>query len=141
MVSFDDVKIIGLTTTLIDYKLAFAINEKLGIRLVRYKDILSYDENPYPFFHYDCGENDNAYNLISINENGKNWIKFPIQTDFLFVIRNFITEDALNEKIAAIRSIPYISYAYEIDLNSNNDIGEVLECIELHEMNIFSGND
>ena len=96
MVSFDDVKIIGLTTTIIDYKLAFAINEKLGIRLVRYNDILSYDEDPYPFFHYDRGENDNAYNLISINENGKNWIKFPIQTDFLFVIRNFITEDAIN---------------------------------------------
>lgn len=141
MVSFDDVKIIGLTTTLIDYKLAFAINEKLGIRLVRYNDILSYDGDLYPFFHYDSGENDNAYNLISINENGKKWIKLPIQTDFLFVIRNFITEGALNEKITAIRSIPYISYTYEIDLDSNDETGEVVECIELHETSIFSGND
>ena len=54
---FDDIHIIGINATLVDYKLAYYLNECLNFNFVRLKDILLDESHPYAFFYYNAGEN------------------------------------------------------------------------------------
>ena len=63
--SFDDTTVIGINSTLIDYKLAWSINNKLSLDLARYDDLI-FEGAPFSFFYYNAGENYNVYNLVSL---------------------------------------------------------------------------
>ena len=49
---FDDIQIIGISSTLADYKLAYFFNNDLNFKFIRLDDILLDQQHPYAFFYY-----------------------------------------------------------------------------------------
>ncbi len=135
---FDDIKIIGISTNLIDYKLAWHINKQLNINLVKYEDIINEDGMEFSYYLYDGGENCNTYNLVEIaNKEGK-WVSFFPPTEYLLIIRNFIADDKLESVLRMIKSVEGVNHAYLIDLDMNSKIDTILEDIEMHEIELVS---
>ena len=133
---FDDIKIIGINTSMFDYQLAHFINKTLKIDLVKYKSITTDGENFYSFYHYAAGENANTFNLVGLISENKEWVSFKPRTEFLLIIRNYIKESTYQLLISKIKSIPQVYHAYNIDLDVNKKIDVILEDIEFHEMEI-----
>ena len=135
--SFDDIKIIGINSSLADFKLAWNINNKLSINFVRYNDIFE-NGAQYAFYYYDTGETGNTFNLVSLVYKGTYWQQTSPRIDFMLIIRNYIAPTKLNEMLKSIREIPGIGYAFIMDPLSDNSIGLLLETIELHEIDLLN---
>jgi hypothetical protein len=133
---FDDIRIIGINTVMLDYQLAWNLNKSLKLNFAKYKDITSDGENFFSFYFYDAGENANAFNLVALANEETKWVSFSPQTDYLLIIRNYIKDSDFQSILTKIKSIPKIVYAYTIDLGKNSKIDTILEDIEMHEMEI-----
>lgn len=130
---FDDIHIIGVNSTLVDYKLAYYLNEKLSFNLVRLNDILLDENLPYAFFYYNAGENRNAYNLVSLKYKDQLCIKLNPHIDYLLIVRNHITPERLSQLVKNIRAIKDVAYAYTMELSKTPSMDVLLERIEMHE--------
>lgn len=133
LASFDDIKLIGINTTLVDYKMAWSINKKLSIELTRYTDI-AIRNTEYSFYYYTAGDHCNVYDLISLVREEKSWINLSPHVDYLFIIRNDIDNDRLTGIIKSLREIKGVVYAFLVEVTKNLD--PFLETIELHEISI-----
>lgn len=133
---FDDIKIIGVCSHLEDYKLAWHLNKVLEINLVKYIDIMNEDGQLFSFYLHNGGENSNAFNLVALSNDEAKWVKFTPATDYLVVIRNYISDENTQNLITKIKTIPGVIFSYLIDLDKNKSIDTILEDIEMHEMNL-----
>ena len=133
---FDDIKIIGINTSMQDFQLAHFINKALKIDLVKYKSITNNGEDFYSFYRYAACENANTFNLVGLISENKEWVSFKPRTEYLLIIRNYIKEANYQLLISKIKSIPQVYHAYNIDLDVNKKIDTILEDIEFHEMDI-----
>lgn len=131
---FDDIKIIGINAPLTDYKMAWNINQKLSLDLTRYDDI-PLGDSEYSFFYYTAGDYCNVYDLISLSRNEKTWISLTPHVDYLFVIRNEISDEALDGIIKSLRETKNVAHAYLLDISKKFD--PFLETIEMHEISIM----
>ena len=130
---FDDISIVGINTSLLDFKLAHFLNEQLRFSFVRLKDILLDESYPYAFFYYNAGENRNAYNLVSLHHKDHLCIKLNPHIDYLLIIRNPVSMERLAQLVKSLRDIKDVTYAYTLDLNLNPAVEVLLERIEMHE--------
>lgn len=130
---FDDIHLIGINTTLADYKLAYYFNEILHFNFVRLKEIQLDNVLPYAFFYYNAGENRNAYNLVALKSKDHLCIKLNPHIDYLLIIRNHLPEERLPQLVKLIREIKEVTYAYPLDLSKIPAIDVLLEKIEMHE--------
>ena len=130
---FDDIQIIGINSTLADYKLAYYFNTLLNFSFIRLDEILLDDQKPYAFFYYNAGENRNVYNLVSLRYQGQPCLKLKPQMDYLLIVRNHTTNEKMEQLIKNIRSIRQVTYAYIMDLSKTPTMDVLLERIEMHE--------
>lgn len=130
---FDDIKLIGINTTLVDYKMAWSINKKLCLDLTRYTDI-PIGATEYSFFYYTAGDQYNVYDLVSLTRGHLSWMNLSPHVDYLFIIRNEITDERLEDMIRNLREIKGVVHAFLVDVTKNLD--PFLERIELHEISI-----
>ena len=133
---FDDIRIIGITTGMLDYQLAWNLNKVVKLNLVKYRDLTSDGDNFYSFYLYDAGENANAFNLVALSNEDTRLVSLAAPTDYLLIIRNYIKDSDFQAVLTKIKSIPKVIYAYSIDLGKNSKIDTILEDIEMHEMSI-----
>jgi hypothetical protein len=134
---FDDIKVIGINTGMMDYQLAWYLNKTLKIQLAKYKSIANNSGNLFSFYLYDSGENSNTFNLVALSSEGKEWVSFKPKTDFIFIVRNYIKDADFHSMLTKIKNIPNIFHAYVIDLDINKKMDVILEDIEFHEMDII----
>ena len=130
---FDDIHLIGINTTLADYKLAYYFNELLRFNLVRLKEIQLDGNYPYAFFYYNAGENRNAYNLVALKSKDHLCVKLNPRIDYLLIVRNHLIEERLSQLVKLIRDIKDVTYAYTLDINKIPAFDVLLEKIEMHE--------
>ena len=131
---FDDIHLIGINSTLVDYKLAYHFNNTLKFNFIRLNEILLDNVLPYAFFYYNAGENHNAFNLVAMRNKEHVCVKLNPQIDYLLIVRNHITDDRLGQLVKSIRSLNGVSYAYLMDLNKLPALDIMLERIEMHEL-------
>lgn len=131
---FDDIHLIGINSTLVDYKLAYHFNNTLKFNFIRLNEILLDNVLPYAFFYYNAGENHNAFNLVAMRNKEHVCVKLNPQIDYLLIVRNHITDDRLAQLVKSIRSLNGVSYAYLMDLNKLPALDIMLERIEMHEL-------
>lgn len=124
--SFDDTAVIGINSSLPDYKLAWSINNKLSIDLVRYDD-LEFEGVGFSFFYYTAGENYNVYNLVSLVRKDKVLYSFNPRLDYLFLIQNTLTAERRLHLIQSIRAIEGIGHAFLLE--KDKALRQVLETI------------
>jgi hypothetical protein len=130
---FDDIHLIGINSTLVDYKLAYHFNNTLKFNFIRLDEIMLDNALPYAFFYYNAGENYNAFNLVSMRNQEHVCVKLKPQIDFLLIVRNHITEERLNQLVKSIRDLNGVTYAYLMDLSKLPVLDALLEHIEMHE--------
>ena len=124
--SFDDTSVIGINSSLPDYKLAWSINNKLSIDLVRYDD-LEFEGVGFSFFYYTAGENYNVYNLVSLVRKDKVLYSFNPRLDYLFLIQNSLTAERRLSLIRSIRATEGIGHAFLLE--KDKTLRQVLETI------------
>lgn len=124
--SFDDTTVIGINSSLPDYKLAWSINNKLSIDLVRYDD-LEFEGVGFSFFYYTAGENYNVYNLVSLVRKDKVLYSFNPRLDYLFLIQNSLTAERRLSLIQSIRATEGIGHAFLLE--KDKTLRQVLETI------------
>lgn len=124
--SFDDTTVIGINSSLPDYKLAWSINNELSIDLVRYDDLV-FEGAPFSFFYYTAGENYNVYNLVSLVCKDKVLFPFKPRLDYLFLIQNTLTAERQINIMRSLREIEGIVHAFVLEKDKN--LRQVLETI------------
>ncbi len=124
--SFDDTTVIGINSSLPDYKLAWSINNKLSIDLVRYDD-LEFEGAEFAFFYYTAGENYNVYNLVSLVRREKVLYSFNPRIDYLFLIQNSLTPERRLSLIQSIRTAEGVVHAFLLE--KDKTMRQVLETI------------
>ena len=124
--SFDDTTVVGINSALADYKLAWNINNKLLLDLVRYDDLI-FEGAPFSFFYYTAGENYNIYNLVSLVNKDKLLYPFTPRLDYLFLIQNTLSAERQMRIMRSLREIDGIGHA--IVLEKDKTLRQVLETI------------
>ena len=124
--SFDDTTVIGINSSLPDYKLAWSINKQLSIDLVRYDD-LEFEGAGFSFFYYTAGENYNVYNLVSLVRKDRVLYSFNPRLDYLFLIQNTLTAERRLNLIQSIRATEGIVHAFLLE--KDKTMRQVLETI------------
>lgn len=133
LASFDDTKVVGINSGLVDYKLAWNINRKLSIDLARQDDLM-FDDAVYSFFYYNAGENSSVFNLVSTRFYDKFLLDYSPRLDYLLIIRNETSRERLEAVIQSLREIEGMGHAFFLDINKGNAVKNVLEMLELHEV-------
>lgn len=124
--SFDDTTVVGINTTLVDYKLAWGINNKLALDLARYDDLV-FEGAPFSFFYYTAGENYNVYNLVSLVRKDRVLYSFNPRLDYLFLIQNSLTAERRLHLIQSIRATEGVVHAFLLE--KDKTMRQVLETI------------
>ena len=112
----------------------------LKTNFVKCKDITSNSKDYFSFYLYDAGENSNVFNLVALSNKDKRWVSFSPQTDYLFIIRNYINEEKFQQYLTKIKSISKVQHAYVIDLEYNTKIDTILAEVESHETDIINSS-
>lgn len=124
--SFDDTTVIGINSSLADYKLAWNINGKLSIDLAKYDDLV-FEGIPFSFFYYTAGENYNVYNLVSLVCKDKVLYPFNPRLDYLFLIQNSLSAERQINIMRNLREIDGIGHAFILE--KDKTLRQVLETI------------
>ncbi len=120
-ISFDDFfdfKLIGISCSEKDYRLCWAINQTMGLDLVRMSNegIASRSHLlDFPFFEYVDDEKGSVYRLLANRFENKTLMKELKTIDYLFLMQG---EDAnLHEITTKLGSIEFVFLATEIDIS------------------------
>lgn len=124
--SFDDTTVVGINSTLVDYKLAWGINDKLSLDLARYDDLV-FEGAPFSFFYYTAGENYNVYNLVSLVSKDRVLYPFSPRLDYLFLIQNTLSAEKQINIMRGLREVEGIVHAFVLEKDKN--LRQVLETI------------
>ena len=132
--SFDDTTVIGINSSLVDYKLAWNLNNKLSLDLVRYDD-LEFEGANYAFFYYTAGENYNVYNLVSLVRKDRVLFAFKPRLDYLLLIQNSLSPERQIHIMRSLREIDGIAHAFLLEKDKN--LRQVLETIADCELKVI----
>ena len=116
--SFDDTTVVGINSTLVDYKLAWGINDKLSLDLARYDDLV-FEGAPFSFFYYTAGENYNVYNLVSLVSKDRVLYPFSPRLDYLFLIQNTLSAERQTAIMRSLRQTEGIAHAFVLEKDKN----------------------
>lgn len=131
---FEGVKLIGLVTSLKDYRLAFNINSALNLNLSRYKDFqLEGKEGQYSWYYFSQGGNYHSITLIN-NNNYQGKLIIEPKIDFLLMIKNVFIESLVHEILIKLRKIDGLNMALELQISKIKNADILLEALEMHEL-------
>ena len=116
--SFDDTTVVGINSSLPDFKLAWSVNNALAIDLSRYDDLI-FEGAPFAFFYYNAGENCNVYNLVSLNSRDRVLYPFKPRLDYLFLIQNTLAVERQTAIMRGLRQTEGITHAFVLEKDKN----------------------
>ncbi len=140
---FDDVMIIGITSSMIDYKISIAFDRAAQMTFRRLPDITDEDGAPYSFYFYKYANGSTSFNLISLNNRliGKSWLgRLPMMIDYILLIRgNDANEHTTTKILSSLASYPNINAYIIKDEGRMQKVYSkianlILEQAELHEL-------
>lgn len=132
--SFSDTDVIGINSALADYKLAWHINDRLGIDLARQDDLIIEDA-VYSFFYYTAGENSPVFNLVSTVFFDKTLLDFSPRIDYLLVVNNDPMKLRIESHKTKIAEIEGVGYAFLMDSHKGKIVTTLID-IEQHVIDI-----
>ncbi len=115
-----DFVLIAVTTSLKDYRICYLINKYLNFNLVKSADLaIDINPNPEPVYfsqyeyHLEAGPTD----FYFIANKGSDGYLIPEmrKTDYFMIIKNYISEDELDNILSALNRVPEIVAAVKIE--------------------------
>ena len=114
-----DFHLIGIACHVPDYRLAWAVNKALGIELTKEKDLdLKVDKKNlgyFSFYRFDQEELERTYHLIGNRSSVGYFIPEQKQMDYFLQYWGNASEQKFKRWQKAIREIPFVLTAIEID--------------------------
>lgn len=136
LVSFNDIVVIGINSSLMDYKLAWSLNDALSLDFTRRNDFVS-NGNVYPLYHCHLFENSPYYDLLSLNNGSETLLRFKPRLDYLLIIRNEPYLERIDNMLQKIKAMEGVSYAFMIE-GQRSKIEPILYDIEQHEVDMLT---
>lgn len=136
LVSFNDTDVIGINSGLMDYKLAWCLNNALALDFTR-RDDFNYEGGVYPLYHCHLDENSPIYDLLSVNCDNKVLLKFKPRIDFLFLVRNEQYKERIENILQKIKEIEGVGFAFTMDSHKGK-METILYDIEQHEVDMLT---
>ncbi|MGE5318204.1 MAG: IPExxxVDY family protein [Chloroflexota bacterium] len=135
-----DIQLVGIHTSLRDYRLAYFINKETGLRFERHDDLPVYDERnklvkDYSFFSYYDPDKRTSYYLFSNDHETGKMIDQYSQANFFLMISENRSNDDLKAIQSKLRKITTVNFVFEADINKIKDIEGILHDLELHLIN------
>ena len=136
LVSFNDTDVIGINSSLVDYKLAWCLNNVLSLDFTRRDDFV-YEKGVYPLYHCHLYENAPIYDLLSLNCGDKVLHNFKPRIDYLFLIRNEQYKERVDIILQKIKGMEGVSFAFPMDSHKGK-METILYDIEQHEVDMLT---
>ena len=131
---FEGIEMLGLVTHFKDYRLAYYINDAMGIQLKRYADFqLAGKNGQYSWYYFTEGGNYHNITMIGNNHQAGKLIT-DYKADYLFLIKNIFDEDQVAVFISKLRKIADLSLVFQMQLAKVKNIDILLEALEMHEL-------
>lgn len=126
----DEFNLFGISTGLADYRLAWEINSKLELKLLKSEEVIElFDkktkvEQSYNVFHFNDVDVLNTYYLIKNKQQNTFLIQEKTNIDYFFLIRDAGLFDVENT-LSTLREIKGVSAVFDFQ-NEPFDIGPLL---------------
>lgn len=139
---FPEITLVGITTTLEDYRMAFFINKETPIKLERLDNLPVFDEKlkdliAFTLYLWHDDDQRLSYYLISNeHEQGKLISLYPHANYFLLIKgrRNDVNSKNL---LSTLRKLPLVSFVFLADISKIKELNGILYDLELHELSQF----
>ena len=134
--------LIGISSSLRDYRLSFLINQSLEFNLKKLDDfctILPGKQEPEAFslFYFRDDDQRNSYFLLA-NRNLENFLLPEMrQMDFLLIIEGGFKKARKDAMLKNIRNIQNVIASYEIRFNELKNFENLLMDLELHMIKLL----
>ncbi len=135
--TYPDLTIIGLSSQLRDYRLAFFLNRDVGINLVKIKDLPVYSEKEdclfeFPLFTcYEPGRRLNYY-LMGNNNAGNRMVPAYKQADYILMINGLVDDENSVILNTGIRKIPGVQMVFNLENDKIKNLEGIMTDLELH---------
>jgi hypothetical protein len=133
-----DYSVVGIVSTLRDFRFCHFVNEVLNIKLSRNVDIPVNVQGSdqlfyFPFYRfYDVSYKINWY-LMANKNHQQQWMLAGLkQLNFFLVNDGIPSFMQLSGFVASIKKIPHVLMAQELDLNKAKKLNYLLEDLEMH---------
>lgn len=135
--SYPDVSIIGISSQLKDYRLAFFINRETGLRLGKIDDLPVYSEKEdttteFPIFTYHDTAKRLDHFLMANNNAGFRIFPAYKQADFLLMIKGLTEAESVLKLTGILKKINGIQLAFSLDNDKIKNLEGVMTDLELH---------
>lgn len=123
---FEGYTLLGIVCGLPDFRITHFINQQAHLDLKKYRDfsLNGEPENRFSWYHYENEELRRDYYLIQ-NKRGTSVLLPDLRNfDYLLLLYGNIPPSYREEILAVLRNTPYITAAFEQDLNNlkNGDL-------------------
>ncbi len=127
--------LIGISCHLKNYRLTFFLNRQLNIKLRRIDDFTQAgpdkEDLSYSVYFYHCPDTKNNFCLITNHHSEGKLIPTLRSIDYFLLIQNEISQERKKNLISAVKTIPNLLTAYEIELSKVKNIHQLLADLEL----------
>jgi hypothetical protein len=137
--------LIGISSHVKDYRISFLLNTHLGFDFRKLEDLKitltpKKDSTGFSLYHYRDEDFFNDYYLVA--NRSQEYVLAPEvkQVDFLLIVEGAFRKAQKDSLIKAIRSIPNVLTAYEVNLAEIRNHETLLNDMEMHFMNIHKEN-
>ncbi len=135
--SFPDLTLIGITSQLKDYRLAFHINRESGLSLGKQDDLPVFSEKDeaiveFPLFSYFETERRLYYYLIGNNNSSLKMVSVYKQADFLMVLKGLPDSERTPALMSVIRKINGVQMVFILENDRIKNLEGIMTDLELH---------
>lgn len=136
---FPDITIIGINSTLQEYRLAYFINKETGLRFERFDDLPVYTEKLKGFRHYSyysCYDPDQRLNyyLVGNDSSSGKMIEQYSQANYFIMIKGKKSENEVKGLLSTLRKILTVTFVFVPVLAKIKELDGILQDLELHEL-------
>ncbi len=134
-----DVEIIGITTTLHDYRLAFFLNKEAGLQLHKLDDLPVFNEKTkesreQSLFTWTDSDQRIVYYLIGNDHPDGKMIDQYGQANYFLFIKGTSKPQSIKLLASLIRKIPSVTFVFEAIPSKIKELDGIMEDLEIHEL-------
>jgi hypothetical protein len=136
-----DFQMIGISTALKDFRLAYYLNKLAYLELTRAENLPAEvpgleKTHPFSFYIYEEKGSELCFYLISNRSSDIFLIPEQKQSDFFLILKGGFSHESISRIIKTLRQIPHVNTAYKINIRSDKKIDTFLTEMELHTIKI-----
>lgn len=135
--SWPDLNIIGLSTQIKDYRLAFLMNTVLGFNLKRIEDLPVFfpktnSLKSFPIFYCEDDDQRLQYYLIGNNSEKQQMISSIKHVDYFLFITGIPAQNKLDELSSSLKAITEIQWLALAEKEKIKNLEGIMEDLEMH---------